>query len=148
MKHQEVIQTWFDKVWTEGRIETIHQMFPAEGEASGLGAHVLKGPKQFEAFHQALSSLLSNITISIDKGMESDEWFSALCTIKATQTSTGKKVSCTGCCYGRISDGQIKECANHWEFIDLFEQMGLFPKDCFVTALAGQQVSWIDSEAL
>lgn len=140
MSHKEVLQNWFDEVWTSNNTDMIYKMFPADGKAQGLGAHALEGPEMFHEFHKALSGLLTDITISIDKSFEKDEWFSALCTLEATQKGTDNKVSCTGHCFCRIANEQIKDCADHWEFMYLFEQMGLLPKDSFATALAGEPV--------
>lgn len=140
MGGRELLETWFRRVWKEEDVDAIDEMFPFPGEAKGLGAQSLIGPEDFKQFHGALCTLLSDIDICIDKCIEEGVWTSALCTLHATSKNDGSQVKITGTVFGRIEDGKIQEAYNHWDFLELWSQMGYLPSDSFEKGLKGQQV--------
>jgi hypothetical protein len=139
--HREVMETWFRRVWTEQDRSAIDELFIPEGEARGLGANVLIGPEGFKQFHSALSTLVSDFVITIDKSIESGEWISAVCTLRGKDRRSGAPVVMTGSVMIRIADGKLTEAYNHWDFLGLFSQLGLLPVECFERALSGQKIA-------
>jgi hypothetical protein len=139
-KSVEFAETWFNRVWACEDASAIDELFVPDGEARGLGANVLVGPEGFKQFHSALLKLLSDVVITIDKSIESDDWMSAICTLKARSRESGADVGMTGSVMFRLVDGRMTEAYNHWDFMGLFGQMGLFPGDGFEQALNGQRV--------
>jgi ketosteroid isomerase-like protein len=138
---REVIETWFRRVWKEEDPAAIDELFVPDGLARGLGAHVLVGPEGFKQFHSALLNLLSDVTISVDKSIESGDWISVVCTLSAADRRTGKPVGMTGAVLLRVEGGKIVEAYNHWDFLGLFAKLGLLPDGTFETALSGQKVA-------
>jgi hypothetical protein len=139
-KHQ-IMETWFQQVWTKQNASAIDQMFAPEGQASGLGANALVGPQDFKVFHAALSKLLDSFELTIDKSIESDDWISAVCTLKARSIFSGAVVTISGHVMARIEGGKIMEAYNHWDFLGMFSQTGQLPKDTFEQALAGKKIA-------
>ena len=139
MTPRELIQTWFQRVWSQQDASAIDEFFVPDGQAHGLGDNPLIGPKQFRVFHQMMCSLLKDIEIEVDKGIEEGAWTAVLCTLKAQCTRSGKPVSMTGNVWFHIEDGKILEGYNHWDFFGLFGQLDLVPEETFGRALAGQR---------
>lgn len=137
---RDVMETWFHRVWTEEETAAIEELFIPDGEARGLGANVLIGPEGFKQFHSALRGLLYDFVITIDKSVESGDWISAVCTLRARARKSGAEVEMTGSVMVRIVEGKLTEAYNHWDFLGLFGQLGLLPGDTFEKALSGQQV--------
>jgi hypothetical protein len=137
---REFIETWFYRVWAKEDPAAIEELFIPDGEARGLGANVLVGPEGFKQFHSALLSLLSDIVITVDKCIESGEWASAVCTVRAKSRKTGTPVILTGSVMTRIVDGKLIESYNHWDFLGMFSQLGLLPGETFERALSGNKV--------
>ncbi len=137
---REVMETWFRRVWTEEDSTAIEELFVPDGEARGLGANVLIGPEGFKQFHSALRGLLCNFVITIDKSVESGDWISAVCTLRAKSRQSGGPVEMTGSVMVRIEDGKLTEAYNHWDFLSLFSQLGLLPKETFGKALGGEKI--------
>jgi len=138
--HRDVMETWFERVWTQQDASAIDEMFVPDGQARGLGPNVLIGPEGFKQFHSALCSLLSGFVITIDKSVESGEWISAVCTLRASDRNSGAAVLMTGSVMIRIVDEKLTEAYNHWDFIGLFTQLGLLPSGTFEKALSGECV--------
>jgi ketosteroid isomerase-like protein len=137
---QQLLETWFHRVWTEEDAKAIEELLTPDGEVSGLGANVLIGPDDFKQFHSALLGLLSDCVITIDQSVESGDWLAALCTLRAKGRQSGAPVIMTGSVMVRIADDKIMEGYNHWDFIGLFSQLGLLPDATFETALSGKKI--------
>src|SRR5262249_4116363 len=105
----------------------------------GLGANVLIGPDGFKQFHSALCGLLSDFVITIDKSMELDDWISAICTVRARSRQSGAEIEITGSLTVRIVEDKITEAYNFWDFLGLFSQLELLPRDSFEKALSGEK---------
>lgn len=138
---QQVLETWFHRVWTEEDPKAIDELLTPDGAVKGLGANDFVGPADFQQFQSALLSLISEITITVDKSVEEGGWLAALCTLHAKDRRSGAPVTITGSVMVRVADGQILEGYNHWDFIGLFGQLGLLPKATFETALSGNKVA-------
>ena len=136
----EFIETWFDRVWTKEDPAAIEELFILDGEARGLGANILVGPEGFKQFHSTLLALLSDIVITVDKCIESGDWTSAICTLRAKSRKTGEPVTLTGSVMVRIESGKMMEAYNHWDFLGMFGQLGLLPRETFEKALSGDKV--------
>ena len=137
---REVMQTWYHRVWAEEDSAAIEELFVPDGEARGLGANVLIGPDGFKQFHSALRRLLSDFVITIDKSIESGDWISAVCTLRAKARPSGAPVTITGSVMVRIVDGKLMEAYKHWDFLGLFSQLELLPRQTFERALSGEKI--------
>ena len=137
--HIEFMNDFFREVWTEEKAEAIAERFTEGGNANGLGGRPVVGPAEFEQFQAALLKLVSDVHVEIDDHICDGAKCSLVCTVNAICRKTGKPVSMTGSCLMRIEDGKIQHCENHFEFLDLFAQLGLLPEDTFAKALSGQK---------
>ena len=137
---RKLLQRWFQRVWQEEDQSAIYEMFPSSGEAKGLGAQSLLGPDDFKKFQTSLCSLLSEIDITIDMSVEEGSWISALCTLRAISKSDGSPVVITGTVFSRIEDGKIQEAYNHFDFMDLWSQLGYLPSGSFEKGLGGHKI--------
>ena len=136
---KEIIQTWFQRVWSEEDQLAIDEMY-AGGKIRGLGSQTVLGQEEFKQFHNALCALLSDIVITVDKCIEDDGWASALCTLNAKSKSSGDTVNISGNVWFRIEDGKIQEAYNHFDFIGLWGQLGYLPIDSFEQGLQGNKI--------
>lgn len=132
-----VLETWFRRVWKEGNVAAIDEMFVLDGKAHGLGAHTLLGPSDFKGFHAALTKKLKGIEITIDRSVEDGDWLAALCSLRAKSARSGEPVTMTGTVFARIGGGKIHEAYNHWDFMGLFGSLGSIPSDAFAKSLSG-----------
>jgi len=57
----ELMQRWFQEVWNEGRIETVHELFAADGVAIGQAGPqaLLRGPQEFVPFVERIRGALA-----------------------------------------------------------------------------------------
>src|SRR5215470_12651594 len=102
LTNRQVIENWFHRVWTQEDTAAIDALFIPDGKARGLGKNILVGPEGFKKFHSALCGLLSDFVITIDKSIESEDWISAVCTLRAKDKKTKEPVTMTGSVMVRI----------------------------------------------
>ena len=116
----EVLDTFFKEVWTNENTAKIKELFvPDQGDqktAGGLRREEQLSPDDFASFQQALLALVKDMTITIDQFIEKGDWLVARCTVTAKSRKTGDSVQMTGCCWGRITDGKIREAHNFFGF--------------------------------
>lgn len=133
-------ETWFQRVWVEEDPSAIDDLFPAPASASGLGPEALSGPDDFKGFQSAICGLVRDIKIDIDKVVEQDDWISLAFTFSGVAKKSAEPVKTTASLIARIEDGLIQECHNFFDFMTLWGQLDLLPKDSLEQGLSGQSV--------
>lgn len=163
-QNRRVIEEWLDRVWKQQDVSAIHEMYASGGPARGLGDQPIMGPDDFEQFHAAFCRLVDDIQVDIERSVESPKWVAALCTLRGRARATGEPIEMSGNIWARIETPEIKkrkkkkgkkkkkksekkrpprpvitEAYNHWDFITLFEQLGLLPPETMTRGLSGQK---------
>jgi predicted ester cyclase len=120
-----LLYKWFDQVWNQGNQQAIKEMFDADGIAHGVSdENGPKGPEGFATFYNDFRSQFSNVDITVEDVVSEQDLESARCTVKATHIDSGKDVAFSGLCMVRKRDGKIVEAWNHFDFLNLYEQLG------------------------
>lgn len=138
---REFLEDWFRRVWTEEDPGAVDEMFAPDAAAGGLGSHPTIGPEEFKAFQRALLALVGEVEVRIDHCMADGPWTSVLCSVSARSRATGEPVRITGTALVRIADGRIAEAYNHFDFLGLFQQLGLMPEGAFERCLCGEGIA-------
>jgi hypothetical protein len=136
----DTAKLWYERVWHQEDKAAIHEMMAPETQALGLGKEAHTGPAEFEQFHTAFLGILSNVEITIDHYVEDEDWLAQRITLSANCRKTGKDVSMNGQIMLKIVDGKLLEGHNHFDFMGLYEQLGLLPDNSFGTCLTGERV--------
>jgi len=128
-----LLRRWFEEVWNQGRLETIHELMAPEcvgtGEA-GAGV-VLRGPQEFQAFAEKLRAAFPDIQVTIEDGFEAGDkavvrW-SGTMTHRGDQLgvpATGKQIRITGMSMVRIVNGKIVEGWDNWDQMTMMQEIG------------------------
>jgi steroid delta-isomerase-like uncharacterized protein len=135
MSQQTLLHDWFDQVWNHGRESAIDEMMAEDGVAHGLsgpdGAPV-KGPAAFKAFHRQFTSTFSDVRITIEDMVCDADKVAVRCHVTARHTgdglagpASGKTVTFGGICLARVRDGKIQEAWNHYDFLGMYQQLGM-----------------------
>lgn len=132
---ESALHLWFENVWNKGDEASIDVMFHPDGAIHGLPSpdgQPIRGPEGFKPFYRSLRGALSNIAISIEHSMEKGEFAMAHCRVTATHTGDGLGVPATnkpiefwGFTLARVVDGQLVEGWNSFDFLAMYEQIGV-----------------------
>lgn len=133
-ENRALIRRWFEEVWNKGREEAVDEMFAADGLGHGLAEDggPLQGPENFKLFHRAFRGAFPDIRVTVEDVLADGDRIAARCSVRATHTgdhlgfaATGKPVEITGITICRIGHGQIIESWNNFDFLKLYQQLGV-----------------------
>ncbi|HEX7174507.1 MAG TPA: ester cyclase [Pyrinomonadaceae bacterium] len=129
-----LIRRWFEEVWNKGRSEAIDELFAADGVAHGLADAAggeLRGPADFKPFFQRFRESFPDIEIVVEDTISEGDRVAARCTVRARHqgdslgfAATGQTVEFTGIAIVRVSQGQIVEAWNNFDFMSMYQQLG------------------------
>lgn len=141
-----LIRRWFDEVWNQGQLETIHELMAPECVGVGQGGPgvVIRGPQEFEAFAEKLRAAFPDIRVTIEDGFEAGD--KAVARWSATMThqgdqlgvrATGKPIRITGISMVRIVNGKIVEGWDNWDQMTMMQEIGALGESKIALSAAG-----------
>jgi predicted ester cyclase len=122
--NKDFMLRWYNEVWNKGNEDIIDEMFHPDGIAFGLGDDHLRGPDGFKKFYKLFKKVLSNFNITVDRVLLDGNFATAMCTVKAMETKTGKPVNFSGVSISEVIDGQLMNAWNYFDFLTLNVQLG------------------------
>jgi steroid delta-isomerase-like uncharacterized protein len=134
-EYQTLIHRWFEEVWNKGRSEAIDEMFACEGIAHGLAdqsGNELCGPEGFKPFFESFRNAFPDIRVTVEDTLVDGDRIAARCSVRGTHAGDGigvaasnRPVAFTGICIVRVKDGKIVEAWNNFDFMTMFQQIGV-----------------------
>src|ERR1051325_11088244 len=134
-QYETLAHRWFEEVWNKGRAEAIDEMFACEGIAHGLTdqqGNELCGPEGFKPFFESFRSAFPDLEVIVKDTVSEGDKVAARCVVRGTHRGegigiapTGNPVEFTGMTIIRVRDGKIVEAWNNFDFMAMFEQVGL-----------------------
>lgn len=138
----EILNSWYQKAWSDGDLSELEDYFPAASIANGVIPSLPLSRNDFEAFVSALRSHLRDITIQIVHSVEQGDWLAVRIAFCATCAASGKPVRTSGQVMIRFEDGKMMESHNNFDYVTLFEQLGQLPQDTIAACLSGEELTW------
>ena len=139
LSNLDILKEWYQRVWVEADLEVIDTLFTPDTEAQGMMEFGV-GPEDFKALAGAVHEQIHEVSIHFDRVVELDNWIWSQMSAKATGKLNDGTVNVTGQIMCRIKDGKIVEAYNHFDFLTLFEQLGLLPEHTLALCLAGETI--------
>jgi predicted SnoaL-like aldol condensation-catalyzing enzyme len=121
-QNKQTMVRWFEEVWTQGRRETINELY-AENGVLHDGSTIYRGREEFCRFYDALHSQFSDFratpVISLAEGdLACLHW-----SIAFRHKATDKAVRVTGTSVVRFQNGQLIEAWQNWDAASLARQL-------------------------
>ncbi|CAN5221831.1 ester cyclase [soil metagenome] len=134
-ENKDLIRRWFAEVWNKGRAEAIDEMFAEDGIAYGLAddqGNPLRGATGFKPFFEKFRAAFPDIEVIVEDTIAEGDKVAARCIVRGKHQSdtlgfaaTEQPMVITGICIARIKDGQIVESWNNFDFMSMFQQLGV-----------------------
>lgn len=140
MGKKEILEEWYRRVWREGELEAIDELFAPDTQAAGLIPEMRMGPTEFRELVPMFLELVDSPEFTLDKVMEDGDWAAALLSVNATVSATGKPVFATGQLFARFEGDTMVETYNCFDFMGFFEQLDLLPEQSMALCLTGQAI--------
>lgn len=116
---------WFQEVWNENQEQTIDDLLSPDCFAHGINSDDgPKGIEGFKAFYNNFKEQFHDIQIDVLDVISQDNMECAHTDVTAIHTETGKQVKFSGLCMVRIENGKIAEAWNHYDFLNMYQQLG------------------------
>jgi len=141
-----LMRRWFQEVWNEGKIQTVHELCHAEGLATGhFGAQSqICGPKEFIPFVERIRRAFPDIKTTIEDAFGARDKVVVRWSASMTHTGegfgppTGKPVQLTGMTIVRIVKGQLVQGWDNWDQLGMLQQIGAYkpPEDVILAKSA------------
>jgi len=134
--NKTLVRRWFEEVWNQGREESIHELFAADGVGYGLGdtEAPVHGPAEIKPFVRNLRGALPDLHMKIEDIMAEGDKVTVRITVNGAHQGeqlgvapTGRRVHIEGIVIVRIANGQIVEGWNSWDQLGLLRQIGALP---------------------
>lgn len=132
-----LVYRWFDRVWCQGDISAIDEMMAPTAIAYGIHdaeGNPVQGPEGFKPVFQKFRNSFPDIRITVEDCLVKGDKVAARCLVQGTHTGAGLGVAATqspvkmeGMCIVRIEDNKIMEAWNNFDFMSLYQQVGLVP---------------------
>lgn len=128
-----ILRRWFEEVWNQRRVATIHELFAPNAIAHGTddtGA-TMRGPEAFLAFYERIIGAFPDIKVTIEDGFSSAD--KVVVRWSATMTHQGghlgipasqKPVVLHGITIARVENGQVIEAWDQWDKLGMLQQIG------------------------
>ena len=116
---------WFHEVWNQQKEQAIDQMLSNDCFAHGINSEDgPKGIEGFKLFYQDFQRQFQDIQIEVLDVISQDDMESAHTEVTAVHGETGKLVKFSGLVLIRIENGKIAEAWNHYDFLNMYQQLG------------------------
>jgi steroid delta-isomerase-like uncharacterized protein len=133
----DLMRRWFQEVWNEGKIETVHDLLAPEAVGVGQAEPGTKihGPAEFLPFVERIRGAFPDINVVVDDAFGARDkvvvrW-SATMTHQGDQLgipASGKPVRISGISIVRVRNGKIIEAWDNWDQFALMQQIGAFER--------------------
>lgn len=120
-----LLNRWFEEVWNQSQEDSIDKLMTADSNAHGiLSEDQPQGAAGFKIFYRDFRDQFENIQIVVKDVLSQDDMEAALTDVTATHRETGKTVKFSGQCMVRVEGGKIAEAWNHYDFLNMYQQLG------------------------
>jgi len=133
MTPREVAAAWFEAVWNKKDPAAIDRYLAPDAKMHGLGDVPMKRD-EFRQLHRTFCGAFPDIRIEVVRTVSEGDMVVALCHVTGTHggaalgcAPTQKCIEMWGMGMARVAGDQIVEGWNAWDFMSLYQQVGMLP---------------------
>lgn len=126
-----LIHRWFEEVWNKKRESAIAEMIHPNALIYGLGDRPVRGAADLLPFWKQFTTAIPNLTVAVESTVAEDDRVAARCSVRGRHTGpglgapTGNAIAFSGMVLVHIRDGKFHEAWNSFDFLTLYQQIGL-----------------------
>ncbi|WP_108483964.1 ester cyclase [Oceaniglobus ichthyenteri] len=138
MTNVEIMHDFLQRVWVDADMDLIDRVFAPNVGAEGLLPDMTLTPEDFKTMVLALLNLVEHPEITVIKTLSDENWVSVMIRVRAESQINTAVITATGQIIARFEHGLIVEVYNHFDFLGLFQQLGLIPHEAVMLCLSGE----------
>jgi len=134
----EIAREWFERVWNQRSDGAIDELLAKDARMFGLptpDGKPIVGPAGFKPFYRQFVSAFPDMRIEVVRTVTEGEYVAAHCRVTGTHAghdlgvaATNNPIDVWGMGMARVRNGQIVEAWNAFDFMTLYQQVGLMAK--------------------
>lgn len=136
----ELLREWYDRVWVKADLDAVDEMLDKDAMAQGLMPDLAAQIEDFKIIVPAILRMVRDVSFDIDQSMESGDKAWAQVIFRGKNADDMAPITITGQVMIRSANGKIIEAYNSFDFVGLFEQLGLLPQDTIALCLSGVEL--------
>jgi predicted SnoaL-like aldol condensation-catalyzing enzyme len=113
-QNKHLVHRWFEEVWNQGNTGVIAELFAPDCVLHEGGLQI-RGPQEFERFHDSLREQFSDIRVTSGVSLSEGDLVSLRWTVDCRDKTLGKNLTATGISIVRIKDGRFVEAWQNWD---------------------------------
>jgi steroid delta-isomerase-like uncharacterized protein len=133
MTNDRFAREWFEQVWNQQREDAIDRMMAAHAVIHDLApTGPMKGPADFKPFYRRFLQAFPDMRVDVLRTVSEGDLVAVHCRVSATHTgdalgpaATNRKASISGIAIARVQNDQLVEGWNCFDFLSLYQQLGL-----------------------
>jgi steroid delta-isomerase-like uncharacterized protein len=136
MSPETLIREWFEQVWTQRQEDAIDRMMAPDALIHNLSPDgaPMRGPEACKPFHRRFLAAFPDIRVEVLQTIVNGDLVAAHCRVIAHHAgdglgvpATGRTATIPGMVFARVKNGQIVEGWNCFDFLSLYQQLGMVP---------------------
>lgn len=130
-----IAHRWFGEVWNKGDTKVIDELLAPDIVAHGLldaNGNEVSNVERFKEFYRGFKATFPDIQVHVENAVSEGSQVVAYCRVVATHSgegigiaATNRRVEFVGTCWFALRDGKIAEVWNNFDFLNLYQQIGL-----------------------
>lgn len=137
---KELLQAFFDTVWTNGHTDAIPRFLTEDVQHEGVLPDMNLSSPDLAELISLVHARFSPPKITIIQTVENGEWISALVQLYHRPSVNEPIHKVMGQVMARCEGTRFAEMYNCFDNISFFEQIGLLPENAMVVLLAGTRL--------
>jgi len=135
MTPDRVVREWFEQVWNQQQVAAIDRLMSPRAVIHDLPTPTgapMQGPAGFKPFHSKFLAAFPDIHVDVVRTIVEGEYVAVHCRVTATHAgtglgmaATGRQATISGIAIARVEDDQMVEAWNCFDFLSLYQQLGL-----------------------
>jgi predicted SnoaL-like aldol condensation-catalyzing enzyme len=121
-QNKQIMVRWFEEVWTQGRRETIYDLF-AENGVLHDGSTTYRGREEFCRFYDAFRSQFSDFNAEHVVSLAEGHFACLHWTLAFRHKATDKALHVSGTTVVHFQDGKLVEAWQNWDAASLARQL-------------------------
>jgi len=137
MAPDRVVREWFEQVWNQQDATAIERLMAPNAVVHDLPTPTgapMQGPGGFKPFHRKFLAAFPDIHVDVLRTIVEGDHVAVHCRVTATHhgdalgiAATGRQATISGIAIARVENDQMVEAWNCFDFLSLYQQLGLVP---------------------
>ena len=140
MANTDILREWYSRVWEQGDISAIDELFVPDTLAKGIVPDMELGVDELKFLVATIQEMITPPKVRIDKLVEQGDWVAGFMTLQAETLDARTPIEVGAMVFCRFRDGRIVEAYNSFDFVGFFEQLDLLPENTIALCMSGQRI--------